>query len=511
MGDFRPMLDSIPGLILGGAFFGIMITSFGVLLQALYLAGDMDFLLSAPVPIRAVFISKLLQAILPNFGLICIFALPVLFGLGISYQYHFLYYPLVIIVLVALALAAAGLTSLLVLIIVRIIPARRVAEVLGFFGAIISILCSQSGQFARFNDFDPNQATEALEMVSRFNTPWSPLNWAGQSLVAIGQSEWLSGVGYLVITIGLCALIFVIALTSAERLYYTGWANMQGKSRKKKARRKSKRSRSIGRLPIISTLTGQIPLAVRTILTKDSLVLRRDLRNMSQLVTPLILGIVYTIMFVRNGPIPEPDSSEVPAWAIDIFRNLSLYMNVGISLFVGWMLLARVAGIAFSQEGKNYWLLKSAPVNVPSLIAAKYLAAYIPALLLGWLFLLVISVMQRSSITTLPFTMSVVALCVAGNAGLNLAFGITGARLDWEDPRQMQKGPSGCFSAIATIIYLPVSLLLFFTPEVLLLTFQLPAVIGQVMGLILGGVFSLVCAALPLWLVRKRVPLLAEN
>ena len=55
--------------VLGGAFLGILLTSFGVLLQALYLAGDMDFLLSAPIPMRAVFLTKLLQAILPNFGL----------------------------------------------------------------------------------------------------------------------------------------------------------------------------------------------------------------------------------------------------------------------------------------------------------------------------------------------------------------------------------------------------------------------------------------------------------
>jgi hypothetical protein len=41
--------------------------------------------------------------------------------------------------------------------------------------------------------------------------------------------------------------------------------------------------------------------------------------------------------------------------------------------------------------------------------------------------------------------------------------------------------------------------------------FQLPAAIGQIVGLILGGVFSLVCAVLPLWLVRARVDRLGEN
>ncbi len=90
-----PFLESLPVLIFTGLFMGILVTSFGVLLQALYLSGDMDFLLSSPIPIRAVFITKLMQAVLPNFGLIALFGLPVLFGLGISGGYNFLYYPLV--------------------------------------------------------------------------------------------------------------------------------------------------------------------------------------------------------------------------------------------------------------------------------------------------------------------------------------------------------------------------------------------------------------------------------
>jgi len=39
------------------------------------------------------------------------------------------------------------------------------------------------------------------------------------------------------------------------------------------------------------------------------------------------------------------------------------YGNVGMSLFVGWMVLSRLAGMGFSQEGKSYWLLKTAPVS----------------------------------------------------------------------------------------------------------------------------------------------------
>jgi len=507
-GDLTGLLDSVPIVIFSGAFIGILLTSFGVLLQALYLAGDMDFLLSAPVPIRAVFLTKLLQAILPNFGLICLFALPVLIGLGISHQYNFLYYPLVLIVLVALALAAAGISSLLVMLVVRIFPARRVAEVIAFLGAILSFLCSQSGQLANMGDFSSQQASQVIGIASRLNTPWSPLAWAGRGVAAIGQSNWITGAGLTLLTLVLAGLIFGTALSISERLYYTGWASMQTRAHKAKAPRKK---RAGSQSSIKSIIDGFVPKGISAIFVKDLLVLRRDLRNMSQLVMPLIIGIIYAFMFLRNGDIgSEIGGSDLPAWAAEALKNTKLYFNVGLSLFVGWLLLGRLAGMGFSQEGKSYWLIKTAPIRVLHLISAKFLVAYLPTLGLSWAFLFVISAVERARLSTLVFTLPVVALCIAGNAGINLSFGITGAKFDWEDPRHMQTGGSGCLASLVSIIYLPIDLVLFFSPPVLFAALGFPETAGQVIGLVLGGIFSLTFALGPPWLVSRRVPLLGE-
>jgi ABC-2 type transport system permease protein len=508
-GNLTSMLESVPVVIFSGAFIGILLTSFGVLLQALYLAGDMDFLLSAPVPIRAVFLTKLLQAILPNFGLICLFALPVLIGLGASYQYNFLYYPLVLIVLIALALAAAGISSLLVMLVVRIFPARRVAEILAFLGAIFSFLCSQSGQLANMEDISSQQASQVIGFASRLNTPWSPLAWAGRGVAAIGQSDWITGAGLTLITLLLAGLIFGVALRTSERLYYTGWASMQARGHKVKTQAKKRTSTSSFSKAVVDRL---FPASVGAVFVKDLLVLRRDLRNMSQLVMPLIIGIIYAFMFLRNGELNSiTGSSELPVWAANALKNVNLYFNVGLSLFVGWLLLGRLAGMGFSQEGKSYWLIKTAPIRVSHLISAKFLVAYLPTLGLSWAFLLVISLVERARLSTLIFTLPVVALCIAGNAGINLSFGITGAKFDWEDPRHMQTGGSGCLASLVSIIYLPIDLVLFFSPPILFAAFGLPETVGQVFGLALGGLFSLIFALGPPWLVRRKVPFLAEG
>jgi ABC-2 type transport system permease protein len=508
-GDIAGLIESIPNLIVGVAFVGIFLISFGVLLQALYLSGDMDFLLSTPVPIRAVFVAKLLQAVLPNFALVCLFALPVLFGLGVSAGYTPLYYPAIVILLSMLALAAAGLAALMVMVIVRIFPARRVAEVLGFIGAISSFVCSQTGQFARFSNLSPDQATLALALVSRFNQPWSPIAWAGGGVVHLGKGNWLIGFGQIFLVLFITAAVFGISLVAAERLYYTGWASMQNQGRK---RRPPRLEGTRLRIPKVSDLAKHFfPAPVWAMMLKDWLVLRRDLRNLSQLITPLIIGIVYAFMILRGGGRASPGPSEAPIWVTSLMDSFQTYASVGLSLFVGWMLLGRLAGMGFSHEGRSFWLLKTSPVSGESMIAAKFLVAYLPTLGLSWAYLLVIWLLQRPGIGVLLYSLPAIALCIAGNAGLNLAFGIAGANLDWEDPRQMQRTTSSCLSMLVTMIYLPVTLIFFFGPPIGLSAFGLPQQIGQVVGLVLGGGVSLLCAVIPLWMVRPRVDRLGEN
>ena len=250
---------------------------------------------------------------------------------------------------------------------------------------------------------------------------------------------------------------------------------------------------------------------MRALLTKDWLMMRRDLRNMSQLVTPLILGAVYGLMLIRNGGQVPAGRGEAPPVFMEIMGNLMIYGNVAISLFVSWSLLSRLAAMGFSQEGKNYWMIKIAPISTARLLAAKYLAAFLPTLVLGWIFLLIISLVQKASLGTLFFGLLVVLLTIGGAAGLNLAFGVIGANFKWEDPRRISQGAIGCLGALISFLFLGASMLLFFGPAVLLKLLNIPAAVGQLAGLALGGALCLACGLLPLWLVRERVARLAED
>jgi hypothetical protein len=510
--DPTPFLQAVPVLILTGLFLGILLSSFGLLLQALYLSGDMDFLLSSPVPIRAVFVAKLLQAVLPNFGLVALFGLPVLFGLGAASGYNLLYYPLVLLTMIALTLAAAGLSALLVMLVVRVLPPRRAAEILGFVGATLGLICSQMGNlynvFGRNADISQTQVAGSFSTLMRFNVPWLPLNWAGRGLVALGEGHWLAGILLVGLTLGLSAILFGFALVTAEHWYYSGWARMQVIARKKPVR--TRRRVTAGEGKPVSWVARLLPAPVRGIVWKDLLVLRRDLRILSQLITPLIFGLMYTLAIFRLHGEPPAGRGQAPDWVMNSLRALLSYGNVGMSLFVGWMLLGRLAGMGFSQEGKNYWILKAAPVRTGHLLAAKFLVAYLPALALGLFFLVGISLLEGIPLATFLYGLLAVVMCLAGMAGILLGFGAAGANLKWEDPRRMNAGNLGCLGQVLTMLYIPLAFGAFIGPLWLATALNLPQVFGYLAGLVLGGAVSGMCALLPLWLVRSRVARLDE-
>lgn len=513
-----PFLDAVPVLIFTGLFLGILLSSFGVLLQALYLSGDMDFLLASPVPIRAVFVTKLMQAVLPNFGLAVLFGLPVLYGLGISGGYNFSYYPLVLLTMILLALTAAGVSALFVMLVARLFPPRRVAELLGFLGATLSILCSQIGSLSHLyhpaRDIAGNQVDALFNGLIQLNTPWLPLNWAGQGLVELGQGHWLSGVSLFGLTLGLCGAVFWFTLTIAERWYYTGWASMQVVVRRRRSG-VALRPSSTRRSSLALGFRRLLPAPVRGILSKDFLVLRRDLRNLSQLVTPLIFGIIYSLVYLQAGGssfsnLIGDTATGAPVWLISSFRSLLAYGNIGLALLVGWTLLGRLAGMSFSAEGRNYWILKASPVRNSQLLIAKFLVAYLPALTLGGFFLIGLSILQGLPLAGFLYSLLVVLLCLAGLNGIMLAFGVAGANFTWEDPRRMNAGIKGCLGSIIAVAAVLITFGLFIGPLWIVAAMNLPMAYGYLVGGLLGGAVSAFCTVFPLWLVRGKVAHLGE-
>ena len=125
----------LPGCSTDAGHVHLLLTSFGVALGSLFLTNDLDTLMSAPIDTRAVFLSKILDAMLPSYMILAVSAVPALLAYGLGLGFGPLYY-LACVGVLASPLIPVGLASLLVMLVARVAPVRRVREVLGLMGAL---------------------------------------------------------------------------------------------------------------------------------------------------------------------------------------------------------------------------------------------------------------------------------------------------------------------------------------------------------------------------------------
>jgi ABC-2 type transport system permease protein len=491
------LIRSIPVLFTSATFLAGLLTNFGVLLQALYLAGDMEFLLATPIPARAIFVTKLVQAVLPNFLFMCLFNLPALIGLGIAQGYNATYFAMVPVTLVLLMLAGAGMAAVGVMGVVRLVPARRVAEVLGLVGGVTTILCSQSSQLMRATGLGRTSSAQVMAMVNtvaQFNQPYLPLAWPGRALVALGEGQWPAALLLVSATTAMTLGAFAVSLVASERLYISGWARTRAGAASRRVVHVERRKSGAVRF---------LPSAVSALVVKDYRLLTRDLRNLSQLITPIILGVIYTFSLL-GGTRREAVPSEVE-------REIMLYGSIGTALFVAWMFAMRLALGGIGMEGKRYWLLKVSPLSAETLLAAKFIVAFLPSLALGTVFLVATSLVGKLPPRLLPYNWAALAATIAALCAVYLAVGTAGANLRWEDPRHITRGTTGCIgwlfgSATAVVV---AGVFMGIPPLVSL--FGAPEALGQLMGLSAGLALSAVVIAAALLWSRGRVELVDEE
>jgi ABC-2 type transport system permease protein len=448
----RPDLElaaALPGLSLTVVGVLVLFSSFGLALGSLLLADDLETLMTAPVDRRAVFTSKLLNGLWLYYGLAAIIGLIPLTAFGITVGYNPAFYVLTALALIMAPLLPVGIGSLLVLLVARFAPARRVREVLGLVGALVGMSCGLLGQTSRFwaERFQgSNDSPEAFfATVRELAALPLPSFIAGRGLAAAGEGRWQVAAGeltlYLLLTLGFFAGCIVVA----DRLYASGWVRMQGSGTARRSRARSAREGAhIGWL-------GRAP-AWAAIALKDWRVIPRDLRNFAQLLAPLLLLPVLYLNLLgtrRNARNPTDFFERVSPRTLDP-ANIAIAVGV---LTATVLVFRRMAATSISMEGKAWWLLKAAPVSPGELLRGKLAAALIPFAATSTLLLIGAALWRGFSPLGALYGWYGVELIGAGMLAIAVGSAVPWAKLDWDDPRKMGSGWGGLLSFLASGLY----------------------------------------------------------
>jgi ABC-2 type transport system permease protein len=431
-------LDSLlPGLILTAIALLLLVTSFGVELGSLFLSTDLELLMTAPVDRRAVFISKVLDSVGMNYGLILVGATPALVAYGLALHYGPLYYLFMIIALIGAPLLPEGIGALLVMLVARFAPARRVREVMGAMAAIFGLSCSLLGQTSRIwmGQFsavgrDPAALKAQVDALAGLPLPWF---LGGRGLVAAGVGDWAGAVvglsAYLAVTFG----FFAVCVALADRLYGAGWVRMQsgGASNRSKAR--------LAQAAAPTTLLSRAP-ADLAIALKDWRIIPRDLRMFAQVLGPLIaLPIVYLNLLGGSGRrslnLLEA-TSELTRGTVD---PTGVFVSMGV-LMATALVCAQIASTAISMEAQSWWLLKIAPISPGELLRGKFLVSWLPFVVVSTVLMVAAKIWQGFSLLGLLYGWFGVELLGAGIIAIALGAGMRWPRLVWQNPKQMNNG-----------------------------------------------------------------------
>lgn len=298
----------VPGMLLTMVLVGVLVVGMNQAVKALFLSGDLDRLMVAPVHTRSVMVAKLLSRFPSNLLLLFLIAAPAIIAYGIGIGAGPVYFILGVILLLLAPLFGLSVGAIIAMLLVRVLPVNRLSELLTASYALLGIIIALLAQLAprSLDQGDPEQMLESMSgaginaAIDTLSRAPLPSFWAGRGLVALdaGQADvtgLLGIVAYVLLTLGLFAFIIL----TADKLYLSGWLKTQGAGGKRRGLESS--GGRFGR----GSLAGAIAL-------KDWLLRLRDPRQLVSLVGSGFVAIVVGALAIFRG-----SGGRQPAYLID--------------------------------------------------------------------------------------------------------------------------------------------------------------------------------------------------
>jgi ABC-2 type transport system permease protein len=491
--DVERYLQTLPSLGFFVALLLLIFSGFASMLNGLYLANDMDMLIVAPIPSRAVFIYKFFGALGTQYGLLLVLLLPALIGFGAAMAYGSAYYLMILPVLALLPLLPAGLGSLLVMLVLRLMPPRRARDIVTVVGGLVGAGFYLATVTFRVEAIEPNP--DLLRTLLIFDNPLLPSSWAGRSIVAAGAGDWPAA-AFFGGLLGLVALtVFSFCVWLAERTYYAGLSDVASATG---GTRKSRSSRPLAeRRP--GWLARLLPAQSYAIMIKDLLLFRRDLTSLQGVMFPLLLAGFWTYQILRD--LARGDLDNAPGGG----QGFVTIFGLLIATVLCQSLANALAGAGLGREQRTLWLLKIAPVSIGRLMIGKLALAYLPYLTVGPFFVIGLGLLRAGSPLLMIAEMAVLLMLGLGAVCVTFGLGAFFPRLNETDPRRQVSTRASLLSSLFYMVY--TAALLFLTLGLVGLASLIISDAGILVTVAVAGWFLAICVTvaavwLGVWLGR---------
>ncbi len=336
-------------------------------LSTLYRSPEVTYLMTTPAPVIDIFTLKSIENIFFSSWAILILGSPIVFAYGVAMDAPKLYYPLVITTMLIFIVVPASFGISATVLFSRFFARLRLRHVMILAVSIFTLVMVIFLTYVRPNVIVLEE-TEDLSQVNRF------LDTLPASTSFLSPSSWLTRIFneainlnlaeagfYFLVLLSTAMMTFQVTYWLGERFYYRSWTDSlvaKELQAMEVARRQQIRH---------SWLWGAFPKIYRTLLEKDSMIFWRDPTQWSQLLILVILLIFY-IVNLRN----------LPSQITHLFwKTMISFFNFGFTGYVLATVSVRFVYPAISLEGRNFWVIGTAPIRLSTIFWGKFWQTFV--------------------------------------------------------------------------------------------------------------------------------------
>ncbi len=369
-------------------FFALLLFSNVVsAFSTFYLAEDLKFLMSKPIPTDELFASRFVEVMVQSSWILALFGLPLFLAVGVQLNADWYFYPLLILVLIPFVAIPTALATIFALLVTNIIAANRTRDAALFFG-----LVAFTALFVMIRSFEPERLLnpdsfdsigELMQLLTVPSLSYLPNDWVVNILTPLLFELDAPVFWSAMLLFTTPVALFFIAAWLHRPLYFRGYSNAQEGQHQgglmvqvrnwmmEKTRRTGVKLST--RIENLRNRGGR-GSDLRQMVRKDQAVFTRDASQWSQLLIVLAIIVIYLVNFKYF---------EVAADEALIGDAGLVFFNLAACAFVVVALCGRFLFPAVSVEGKSFWLVLQAPITLERFLLGKWLGSLLPVVLVG--------------------------------------------------------------------------------------------------------------------------------
>jgi ABC-2 type transport system permease protein len=496
-------IDVIGALLSAKLLSMVFLTCFSLLLfsniiaglSTFFLSDDLQLINALPVSATALYAGRFVETAVNSSWTVLFFSSPVFAAYGLVYQASPAYYLALAGVMCPFVLIPAAAGIVLVLLLVSLFPARRLKEIL-----VLAFILLAVGVFLFIRFLQPERLVDpesfylVMDYISNLRAPLSPLfpsQWAADAMApflfdAVGGWRfplmllWSTGLA-----------LAVIGEWCFKRLYCGAWSKAQ-----EGGTVRFPRSALLDNA--LASLLRPFSPGIRAIMMKDMKIFLRDTNQWTQL---FLIGALI-IIYVYNFSVLPMERSPLPTFYL---QNVISFLNLGLAAFVIAAIAGRFTFPGVSIEGKAFWILKSSPMELRTVLWSKFWINFFFLLMPAELLIITTNALMSAS----PFMqwLSVITMAgmTVGITSLGMGCGARFPRFNAENIAQVATGFGGMFYMILAMVFIALVVMLEARPVYLFFMAQFRGI--PLNGWELAEMWALLAAAVLLNVLVAILPM----